>query len=245
MLAGHSKWQNIRHIKAAKDKARATMISKYINSMKIAVREGKSANPNQNRALATLVEQAKSHDVPHNTINEALKRFAASKAVTQQYIVGGHGPNGSFFIVETETEKTQRTRHNLTFIMSKYGVKVVDMSNIKSSFEQKGLFLASDNMTLDAAEEIAIEAGAEEVQKIPDPENENGELIQFLCDAADFYAVKKNLESTLGDDLRSAQLEYLPISRVELNDGTMSVLSKMIEKLEEEEDVVRIIDNIA
>lgn len=245
MLAGHSKWQNIRHVKAAKDKTRALMISKYINSMKIAVREGKSANLNQNKALAALVDQAKTHDVPHNTINDALKRFAASKTSTQQYIVGGHGPNGSFFVVETETEKTQRTRHTLTFIMSKYGVKVVDMSNIKSSFEHKGLFLANDNMTLDAAEEIAIEAGAEEVQKIPDPENENDELIQFTCDAADFYAVKKNLESTLGDSLRSAQLEYLPISRVQLSDETMSILSIMIEKLEEEDDVVKIIDNIA
>lgn len=245
MLAGHSKWQNIRHIKAAKDQARSAMIAKYINSMKVAVREGKSANPNQNRALASLIEQAKSHDVPHNTINEALKRFASSKTGTQQYVVGGHGPNGSFFVVETECEKAQQTRNTLSFIMSKYGVKLVDMSNIKSSFERKGIFIASDMMDLDAAEEIAIEAGAEDVEKIPDPVNENSELIQFTCDADDFYAVKKNLASTLGDSLQSAQLEYLPINRVELSDETMSVLSMMIEKLEEEEYVVNIIDNIA
>lgn len=242
-LAGHSKWQNIRHIKAAKDLQKSKIASKISNQVKKAVIEG-GANPKSNNKLQVLMDQAKENNVPKATIERIIKKAQNAKLSTAMIEI--LGPGESYFIIEVETVNLSGTIHEVRVVCKKNGAVTVPEGRARSHFEIKGVITVletKDNSPLDHATaiDLAIEAGAEDVQESTD-ENEK-KILKFFCDANDFYQVKKHIESSnyVIDD---AKIEYIPRIRITLTDELLETAEKLYNMLEELPDVINIYDNI-
>lgn len=242
-LAGHSKWQNIRHIKAAKDQQKSKIASRISNQVKKAVIEG-GANPKYNNKLQDLMDQAKENNIPKATLEKVIKRAQNAKISTA--LIEILGPGESYFIIEVETVNLSETIRDVRVVCKKYGAVTVPEGRAKSHFEIKGVITVSetkDNSPLDHATaiDLAIEAGAEDVQESTD-ENEI-KILKFFCDANDFYQVKKHIESSnyVIDD---AKMEYIPRIRITLTDELLETAEKLYNMLEELPDVINIYDNI-
>ncbi|XP_023211336.1 translational activator of cytochrome c oxidase 1-like [Centruroides sculpturatus] len=220
--AGHSKWQNIRHIKAAKDLEKSKIAQKIYLQVKKAVIEA-GPNPKYNSKLQQLLDLAKDNSIPKATVDKAINKALNTKLTTAHFEI--LGPGGSFFIVEVETDNMSNTTHEIRGICRKNGVATVPEGRVKSQFETKGVIIVSetnDNSTLDhaAAVDLAIEAGAEDVQESTDENN------------------KKILK------LDNANVEYIPRIRVTLSDELLEVAGKLCTMLEELPEVINIYDNI-
>ncbi|KAI0219206.1 Translational activator of cytochrome c oxidase 1 [Lamellibrachia satsuma] len=172
-MAGHSKWANIRHIKASKDSEKQRVSSKIAQRIKVVVREGGSADPKYNFLLARLLEDAKAKDVPKTTIENALKGLAKTKDKGSVVYVQAKGVGNCLLMVETFTEKSQRTRQEVQHVMKKFGGTIGDSGLAQHSFHHKGcVYVPMENtekkLTLDEAMDVAIETGAEEVEETHD-----------------------------------------------------------------------------
>lgn len=244
-MAGHSKWQNIRHIKAAKDNEKAKVFQKYSIAIKKAVLEG-GPNPKGNNRLAQLLEEARQYNMPNASIERSIKRAKVSR--TQSTVVELQGPGGSFFVVEIETDNTARTTHDIKQVCRKIGAIILPEGRTRPIFDQKGVIVVTetkDNSVLDGtkAMDIAIEAGAEDVQDVT---NDSGKTeIKFICDPRDFNQVKKYIESTnyIVDD---ASVQYIAkdSTKVSLSDNLMGAAGNLCNLLEELNEVVNIYDNV-
>ncbi|XP_014664988.1 PREDICTED: translational activator of cytochrome c oxidase 1-like [Priapulus caudatus] len=244
--AGHSKWQNIRHIKATKDQQRSKITSKLVMKIKSAVQEGGSSDPGTNLQLAHIIEQCKKNDIPNSTWSDALKKSTQKGNATTAIVLAGRHTSGAFFVLEGEVENSKAMREKFKGIARKQGVMAVETSHIKMAFEHKGVILVdSSSMALDDAENVAIEVGAEDVSEIPnmESETEGTTVFQFVCDANDFFGVRKEMaQRALA--IQSAQLQYVPLNKVPVSDDDMARLAKFVHKLEEMEEYMSITDNI-
>lgn len=242
-MAGHSKWQNIRHTKAAKDSARASMIDKYCRLIRVAVKDAGQGDPKLNARVAQAVDQAKRNDVPNATIENAIKSAMTSKESLEPLVLEVKGPGGCFLVVETLTDHVTRTRQNIRSVLNKTGSSLVDGS-AKHFFDFKGVINVqpTEGITLEQALDVAIEAGAEDVREV-DSDEGISKLFQFTAEAGDFYNVKKHLEG-LKYSIQSSGLQYLPNVKQKLSDNDLSVVGKLFELLENMPEVVNIYDNI-
>ncbi|XP_074648515.1 translational activator of cytochrome c oxidase 1-like [Tubulanus polymorphus] len=245
LYAGHSKWQNIRHIKAAKDKERMNMTSKIVLKMNIAIKEGGSADPKLNRQLERAILEAESKDVPKSTIQNALKRAGEKSKDGKVIHVEMKGPGNCFLIVEVLTDKATRTRQKIQNILKSTGGQLLDNGMTRFSFDYKGIahlpYEGEEN--LDTAMEHAIEAGAEDVQSVLDSSGRN--VYEFHCDTKDLHKMTKHLESTTGKTVTHSKLEYVPTNFVKLNKNQLEFLSILYDKLDNFEDpVLSIYDNV-
>ncbi|XP_049950442.1 translational activator of cytochrome c oxidase 1 isoform X1 [Schistocerca serialis cubense] len=236
--AGHSKWQNIKHIKALKDSQKSAVFTKMSRLIRVAVQEGKSADPEHNVQLAQVVERARKNNMPVASIENAIKAAQNSKVASKPGLIELKGPAGSLMLVSVLTDNLAKTRTELLTIIKKTRATVSDGGG--RMFEHKGVFEVTPpaGVGFDVAEEHAIEVGAEEVHQL------DGDVLQFICAAEQFYAVKKGLQTRLYD-IRYAEQEYIPKSQVTPSDDILDELSSVYLKLEQHPDVVRIYDNIA
>lgn len=242
-MAGHSKWQNIKHIKQAKDAARANTFSKLSRQMKVAVILGKSADPKFNNQLAHLVELARQANMPNSKIESVIKGSENSKDVMTSLTLDAKGPGNCFLIIEILSDSVNRTRNNLKYELSKFGATFVDGS-VKYAFKYKGIVNVdpiASHLSLEDAVDNAIEVGAEDVVAATEDSGEN--VLQFQCEPREFYNVKTALTSK-GYTLRSSGLCYIPQVKVSLTDEQLNVMSRICEVLEEHPDVVKFYDNV-
>lgn len=242
-MAGHSKWQNIKHIKEAKDAEKANTFSKLSRQIKVAVQMGKSADPRFNNQLAHLVEVARQANMPISKIEALIKGSESSKDVMTSLTIEAMGPGGCFIIIEVLTDKVNRARNNLKYVLSRVGTTIVDGS-AAHAFKYKGVVHvdpSGSNLTLENAVDLAIEVGAEDV--VDATEDDGQSVLQFQCEPREFYNVKTALASK-SFAVRSSGLRYLPQLKVSLNDDQLNVMSRVCEVLEEHPDVVKFYDNI-
>lgn len=241
-MAGHAKWQNIKHVKAEKDKQKSIMFNKYIRLMNAAIRE-KGPDPKANNKLAHILEEAKKNNVPSSTLEGALKRASSKKL--QIGTIEMLGPGGFIAIMEYETDNLSEMRRNVKVICKKYGAAIFPGSGGKwrAAYEQKGIIKVTGQLNGESFDgenmlDAAIEAGSEDVQKV-DEENISYE---FLCAPNDIMAVKKELEGTF--IIEEAYVSYLPISTVMLPEGDKTVAMNFLNELGELPDVSRLYENV-
>ncbi|XP_076327124.1 putative transcriptional regulatory protein Pmob_0807 [Tachypleus tridentatus] len=243
-MAGHSKWQNIRHIKGSKDIMRAKIFDKLSRLMRQAVIDGGSADPKRNSKLASLIEKARSNNMPSATIDGVLKKALNKKTKTS--IIEVMGPGGCSLIVTVETDNLSRLIHEIKQSCRKYSSFILDEGRAKVLFDEKVIIRAGktkDGVAIDhgVAIEDAIESGAEDVQEM---ENEDGiPNLQFISSPAEFPKVKKYLEQAKYP-IEETGLEFLPHARVPLSEEHMQLTGQLINLLEDIPDVVKIFDNI-
>ncbi|XP_077407905.1 translational activator of cytochrome c oxidase 1 [Vanacampus margaritifer] len=239
LCAGHNKWSKVKHIKGPKDAARGRMINRFVMLIKNVVKEG-GPNPDMNLNLAHLLEQCRNKNIPKATIENAIKNVEKAKSMSQ-LMFEARGPGGYLLLIEVLTDNSTRSKQDVRSILSKNGGMLSEGALF--NFNKKGVVVVpGQNVTADRALELAIEAGAEDVQETEDEEDE-APLLRFICDNADLREVRASLEE-LGMKVMSSDSEFVPRDLLPLDQEQLEAASALIEALSDCPDVVRIWDNI-
>ena len=235
-MAGHSKWANIQHRKGRQDAVRSKLFSKLAKEITVAAKMG-DPDPEKNPRLRMAVKEAKSVSVPKDVIDRAIKKSQGGDADSYDEIrYEGYGPGGVAVIVEAMTDNRNRTASTVRSTFSKCGGNLGETGSVSFMFERKGQVTyhvsVSDEDTVMMA---ALEAGAEDVES-----SEDGHAI--FCADTDLNEVSSALEAQLGES-ESAKLIWLPQTTTELDLEGMEKLMKLIDTLEDDEDVQRVTAN--
>ncbi len=235
-MAGHSKWANIQHRKGRQDKLRSKLFSKLSKEITVAAKMG-DPDPDNNPRLRLAVKEAKSQSVPKDVIDRAIKKSVAGEGDEYEEIrYEGYGPNGIAVIVEAMTDNRNRTASSVRSTFTKSGGNLGETGSVGFMFERKGevVYPASvgDDDTVMMA---AIEAGAEDVES-----SEDGHVI--YCADTDLNDVSTALEAELGES-ESTKLVWKPTTTTELDLEGMQKLMRLVDALEDDDDVQRVTTN--
>ena len=235
-MAGHSKWANIQHRKGRQDKLRAKVFSKLSKEITIAAKMG-DPDPDKNPRLRLAVKEAKSNSVPKDVIDRAIKKSQGGDADSYDEIrYEGYGPNGVAVIVETMTDNRNRTASTVRSTFSKNGGNLGETGSVGFMFDRKGeITYLPDAGDADTIMMAAIEAGAEDVES-----SEDGHII--YCADTDLNEVSNALEAELGES-ESTRLIWKPTTTTELDLDGMQTLMKLVNALEDDDDVQRVTTN--
>ncbi len=235
-MAGHSKWANIQHRKGRQDAARSKLFSKLAKEITVAAKMG-DPDPEKNPRLRLAVKEAKSSSCPKDVIERAIKKSMAGEGDDYEEIrYEGYGPNGVAVIVEAMTDNRNRTASNVRSIFSKNGGNLGETGSVGFMFDRKGeITYAATAGDADTVMEAAIMAGAEDVES-----GEEGHTI-YTADT-DLAEVSNALEADLGES-ESAKLIWKPQTTTELDLEGMQKLMKLIDALEDDDDVQRVTAN--
>ena len=235
-MAGHSKWANIQHRKGRQDAVRAKLFSKLSKEITVAAKMG-DPDPDKNPRLRLVVKEAKSNSMPKENIERAIKKAIGGEGDAYEEIrYEGYGPNGVAVIVEAMTDNRNRTASNVRSTFSKNGGSLGDTGSVGFMFERKGEIIYGAGVgDSDHVMEAAIEAGAEDVES-----SEDGHTI--WCADTDLADVSSALETSLGES-ESTKLVWKPTTTTELDLDGMQKLMKLIDALEDDDDVQRVTTN--
>ncbi len=235
-MAGHSKWANIQHRKGRQDAVRAKLFSKLSKEITIAAKMG-DPDPEKNPRLRMAVKEAKSQSMPKDNIERAIKKSVAGDGDEYEEIrYEGYGPNGVAVIVEAMTDNRNRTASNVRSTFSKNGGNLGETGSVGFMFDRKGEITYPASVgDADTVMMAAIEAGAEDVES-----SEDGHVI--WCADTDLNDVSNALEAELGET-ESTKLVWKPTTTTELDLEGMEKLMKLIDALEDDDDVQRVTTN--
>jgi YebC/PmpR family DNA-binding regulatory protein len=235
-MAGHSKWANIQHRKGKQDAARSKLFSRLSKEITVAAKMG-DPDPDKNPRLRLAVKEAKANSMPKDNIERAIKKSQGADADSYEDIrYEGYGPGGVAIIVEALTDNRNRTASNVRSYFTKYGGNLGETGSVSFSFDRMGQILyparAGD---ADRVMEAAIEAGASDVDS-----DDEGHTI--WCEFADLADVSTALEASLGE-ADSTKLVWKPQTTTELDLEGMQKLMKLLDALEDDEDVQSVTAN--
>ena len=229
-MAGHSKFKNIQHRKGAQDKKRSAQFSKLSREITVAAKMG-MPDPDMNPRLRLAVNAAKAQSMPKDNIQRAIDKAAGGDAESYDEMrYEGYGPGGVAIIVEALTDNRNRTATNVRTAFSKNGGNLGASGAVSHGFDRMGLITYPMNAgDADSVFEAALEAGAEDVES-----SEDEHSIWTAMDS--LHEVAKALEATLGE-AESAKLAWKPQVLVEVDEANAATLLKMIDALEDDDDV--------
>ncbi len=229
-MAGHSKFKNIMHRKGAQDKKRSAMFSKLSREITVAAKMG-TPDPDMNPRLRAAVLAAKAQSMPKDNIQRAIDKSSAGDAENYEELrYEGFGPGGVSLIVEALTDNRNRTATNVRTIFSKNGGNLGASGSVSHGFDRMGLIAYPASAgSADDVLEAAIEAGADDVES-----DEEGHQIWTAQDS--LHEVAKALEARLGEP-ESTKLAWRPQTPVEVNGEQAEQLLKLIDALEDDDDI--------
>ena len=235
-MAGHSKWANIQHRKGRQDAVRSKLFSKLSKEITVAAKMG-DPDPEKNPRLRMAVKEAKSVSVPKDVIDRAIKKSTAGEGDDYEEIrYEGYGPNGVAVIVETMTDNRNRTASTVRSTFTKNGGNLGETGSVGFMFERTGeVVYAATAGDADTIMMAAIEAGADDVAS-----GDEGHVI--TCVDSDLNMVATALESELGESV-STKLIWKPTMTTELDLEGMQKLMKLVDALEDDDDVQRVTAN--
>ena len=236
-MSGHSKWSSIKHQKGVTDARRGQLFTKLTKEIIVAVREG-GANPETNFRLRLAVQKAKDSNMPSDNIERAIKRGSGEieGASLVEMVLEGYGPNGTAILIQALTDNRNRTLQDVRNIFSRNSGSLGESGCVAWLFDSKGL-ITVDSSNLDAEELalMAIDAGAEDVKV------ESGN-VEIYTTPDDFERVREALEQQ-GIAFLSAELTKVPKTVVELNEKAALQTLKLLDKLEELDEVQQLSSN--
>ena len=235
-MAGHSKWANIQHRKGRQDKLRAKLFSKMAKEITVAAKMG-DPDPDKNPRLRMAVKEAKSSSVPKEVIDRAIKKSQVGEGDDYEEIrYEGYGPNGVAVIVEAMTDNRNRTASTVRSTFTKCGGNLGETGSLGFMFDRKGAVVYPATVgDADTVMMAAIEAGAEDVES-----TEDGHVI--WCTDTDLNEVSTVLEAELGES-DSTKLIWKPTITTEMDLEAMEKLMRLIDALEDDDDVQRVTTN--
>ncbi|MFJ6379189.1 YebC/PmpR family DNA-binding transcriptional regulator [Kitasatospora sp. NPDC092039] len=238
-MSGHSKWATTKHKKAVIDAKRGKLFAKMIKNIEVAAKTG-GPDPAGNPTLYDAIQKAKKSSVPIDNINRAVKRgggLEAGGADYQTIMYEGYGPNGVAVLIECLTDNRNRAASDVRVAMTRNGGSMADPGSVSYLFTRKGVVIVpkSDGVDEDKLFEVVLDQEPEEI-------NDLGDSFEIVSEASKMVAVRTALVDA-GVDYDSAEANFLPSMQVELDvDGARKIL-KLIDALEDSDDVQNVFAN--
>ncbi|WP_084130474.1 YebC/PmpR family DNA-binding transcriptional regulator [Demequina sp. NBRC 110055] len=238
-MSGHSKWATTKHKKAVIDAKRGKLFAKLIKNIEVAARTG-GGDPAGNPTLFDAIQKAKKSSVPNDNIDRAVKRGSGLEAGGAQYeniMYEAYGPNGVAMLIECLTDNRNRAAMEVRTALTRNNGTLADPGSVAYLFSRKGQVIVSKEGTSeDALMEATLEAGAEEIE-------DGGDVFEITSEATDVIAVRTALQEA-GIDYDSAEAAWVPSMRVDLDvDGAKKML-RLIDALEDCDDVQNVFANM-
>ncbi|MEU7477660.1 YebC/PmpR family DNA-binding transcriptional regulator [Lentzea sp. NPDC042327] len=237
-MSGHSKWATTKHKKAAIDAKRGKLFARLIKNIEVAARTG-GGDPDGNPTLFDAIQKARKNSVPLDNIERARKRGGgeeAGGADWQTIMYEGYGPNGVAVLIECLTDNRNRAATEVRTAMTRNGGSMADPGSVSYMFSRKGVVIVPKaGTTEDDVMMAVLEAGAEEV-------NDLGEAFEVVSEAGDLIPVRKALQDA-GIDYESAESSFLPSVSVALEAEGAKKIFKLIDALEDCDDVQNVFAN--
>jgi YebC/PmpR family DNA-binding regulatory protein len=232
-MSGHSKWATTKHKKAVIDAKRGKLFAKLIKNIEVAARTG-GGDPDGNPTLYDAMVKARKNSVPLDNIERALKRGSGAEsggADWQTIMYEGYGPAGVAVLIECLTDNRNRAASEVRVAMTRNGGSMADPGSVQYLFTRKGVVLVpkADGVDEDSVLGAVLDAGAEEV-------NDLGESFEVVSEAGDLVAVRTALQAA-GVEYESAEASFLPSVTVELDADSAPKVFRLIEALEDSDDV--------
>jgi YebC/PmpR family DNA-binding regulatory protein len=230
-MSGHSKWSSIKHKKGAADAKRGKLFTKLARGITIAARDG-GGNVDANPSLGLAVQRARDASMPKDNIQRAIDRGTgegADAAAIESAVYEGYGPGGAAILVEALTDNRNRTGAEVRHAFEKHGGSLGEPGSVSWQFEKRGVILLDGERYSENDLMAAIDAGAEDV-------SEDGDLLKVTTGAGDLAAVRAAIEGE-GVEVQSSELSMEPKSTVEVGEGDASALLRLMDALEEHDDV--------
>lgn len=236
-MAGHSKWANIKHKKAANDKKRGKIWTKLLREVTVAAKEG-GGEIDCNPRLRLAVDKANGSNVPRDTIDRAIKRGAGAGDGDnyEEIRYEGYGPGGTAVIVDCMTDNRNRTASEVRHAFTKHGGNLGTDGSVAYMFNKQGIISFAPGADEDGIMEAALEAGADDVVS-----NDDGS-IDVMTSPEAFTAVKDSMQAS-GFEPDNAEITFAAATSSELDQETAEKLLKMIDLLEDLDDVQEVYTN--
>jgi YebC/PmpR family DNA-binding regulatory protein len=238
-MSGHSKWATTKHKKAAIDAKRGKLFAKLIKNVEVAARTG-GGDPAGNPTLFDAIQKAKKNSVPNNNIDNAVKRGAGligGGADWQTAMYEGYGPSGVAILIECLTDNRNRAATEVRVALTRNGGNLADAGSVSYMFSRKGVIIVpkSGELTEDDVLMAVLDAGAEEV-------NDLGEAFEVITESTDLVTVRTALQDA-GIDYESAESSFVPSVTVPLDEDGARKVFKVIDALEDCDDVQNVYAN--
>lgn len=238
-MSGHSKWATTKHKKAALDAKRAKAFAKLTKAIEVAAKIG-GPDLAGNPTLADAVQKAKKTSVPNDNIDRAIKRGAGLTGETVNYdtiMYEGYAPGGIALLIECLTDNRNRAATEVRTAMTRNGGQMADPGSVAYNFNRKGVIsiTKTDGVTEDDILMAVLDAGAEEV-------TDQGGGFEVICEATDLVQVRTALQEA-GIDYDSAEPEFVPNLKVEADVDTARKVLRLIDALEDSDDVQNVFAN--
>jgi YebC/PmpR family DNA-binding regulatory protein len=230
-MSGHSKWASIKHKKAIVDSRRGQQFTKLARAVTVAARDG-GGDPTGNAPLALAIAKAKAASMPKDNIERAIAKGTGEGGeadAIETVLYEGYGPGGVAVLVEALTDNRNRTGADVRHGFSKHGGSLGEPGSVAYLFEKKGMIAVDAARYSEDDLMVAVEAGAEGIAVDED-------VVEIVTQLADFAAVRDALEQA-GVEIESAELAYVPSSQVPIDESHARSLMKLIDVLEELDDV--------
>lgn len=234
-MAGHSKWKQIKHYKAATDAKRGALFTKLIREITMAAKLG-GGDPSGNARLRTAVENARANSMPKENIERAIKKGTGELEGVNYVEVSyeGYGPAGVALIIDAVTDNPTRTVAEVRHKMSRGGGNIGTPNSVAWMFEKKGqIYISAEGADEDALMEAALDAGAEDFRR-------EDEQFVVTTSPADFHHVKSALEAKGIATSTDSEIAMLPKNTVKVAGKDAETLLSLIESLEELDDVQKV-----
>ncbi|HET7276731.1 MAG TPA: YebC/PmpR family DNA-binding transcriptional regulator [Dermatophilaceae bacterium] len=237
-MSGHSKWATTKHKKAAIDAKRGKLFAKLIKNIEVAARTG-GGDPSGNPTLYDAIQKAKKSSVPNDNIDRAVRRGSGAEgggADWQTITYEGYAPGGVALLIECLTDNRNRAAAEVRTALTRNGGQLADPGSVAYIFNRKGVVIVpKDGQGEDDILEVVLDAGAEEV-------NDLGDSFEIISEASDFVAVRKAVQEA-GIDYDSAEASWVPSVQVPLDlDGARRMI-RVVEALEDADDVQDVFAN--
>lgn len=238
-MSGHSKWHNIQNKKGKADAKRGKIFTKIGREIAVACKEG-GANPDANSKLRDAIAKAKENNMPLDTISRAVKKGAGElgDAHFEEIVYEGYGPSGTALIVESLTDNKNRTAGNVRHTFDKYGGNMGTAGCVSFMFDKKGVIIVQKTSSIDEDElmMIALDAGADDFS------SDDEEVFEIITSPDNFSSVREALEAAT-IELASAEVSMVPSVTVDLDNDTATRFTKLIDMLEDDDDVQNVWHN--
>jgi len=237
-MSGHSKWHNIQQKKGKSDAARANVFTKIGREIAVAVKQG-GPDPNSNSKLRDAIAKAKDNNMPNDNITRSIKKASGELGAInyEENTYEGYGIGGVAFIVETLTDNKNRTAGDIRHLFDKFGGAMGVSGSVSFMFKRKGVIaVAKSDIAEDDLMMYALDAGAEDIL------TEDDEVFEVITAPGDLQTVRTSLEEN-GVKILSAAVDMIPDMEANPTEEQQATLLKMIDKLEEHDDVQNVYHN--
>lgn len=236
-MAGHSHWASIKHKKGATDAKKGKAFSKIARMITVAARKG--GDPDMNPKLQLALEKARSVNMPKDNVERAIQKGTGDSSGDIELfecLYEGYGPHGVAMMIEILTDNKNRTVPEIRKIFERSGGNMGEAGCVSWMFEKKGLLIVnSSNLNEDDLMMLVLDAGAEDLQK-------TGDVFQVICLQADLGKVKKAIESK-NIKVETAEVSWISKNNIDLEDVAGRKVLRLMEALEEHDDVQNVYSN--